>query len=290
MRGRYFFIILGLTPILAYYALFFVYPVISSFSISLHKWPLLRLQRPFVGFRNYAWALQDRLFWVSARNTLYFTLGWVAINTILALALALLITSLSAPLFKTIFRTAFFIPVVCSMSAVTIIFRWLFNPSFGALNHLLGYVGLGPFKWLTSSVEVMPSIILVSVWKSLGFTMVIFMAGLTTIPEQLYEAARIDGASARQVFFRITLPLLQPTMLFVLVTGVIEAMQMFTQVHVLTDGGPGSASLVIVKHLYNYGFQYLKMGQASAIAFILFGWILLVTLLQIRFFREGFEY
>ena len=149
---------------------------------------------------------------------------------------------------------------------------------------------MGPFTWLTSSAQVMPSIILVSVWKSLGFTMVIFMAGLTTIPSQLYEAARIDGASSRQVFLRICLPLLQPTMLFVLVTGVIEGMQMFTQVHVLTDGGPGTASLVMVKHLYNHAFEYFRMGRASAIAFILFAWILAVTLLQIRFFREGFEY
>ena len=161
---------------------------------------------------------------------------------------------------------------------------------FGILNYFLGFLGLGPFDWLSSPTQALPSIILMSVWKAVGYTMVIFLAGLTTIPREYYEAAQVDGASGWQLFRGITLPLLKPTTLFVIVTGMIGGFQVFTQVFVMTRGGPGTATRVLVMHIYDAGFRYFEMGEASALAFIQFAIIFIITFLQVRYFREEFEY
>jgi ABC-type sugar transport system permease subunit len=187
-------------------------------------------------------------------------------------------------------RGVIFMPVVTSMVAVSLMFVWLYQPMYGVLNYVLEFVGLGPYDFLNSPTQVMPSIVAMSVWKSVGYTMVLFLAGLTTIPSELYEAARVDGASGLQSFIHITIPLLKPTTLFALVTGMIGGFQVFTQIYVMTGGGPGTASRTLVMHIYETGFKFFEMGRASALAFLLFALVLVITILQLKYLRADFEY
>jgi len=283
------FIVLGLTPVLLYFLIFSVYPVFSAFKISLHRWGLLDLNRPFIGLTNYLWAFNDPVFWVSLKNTLYYAFYYVLWGTLLGMLLAVFVNSLVEP-FVTVMRGVIFMPVVTSMVAVSLMFVWLYQPMYGVLNYLLGFIGLGPFDFLMSTTQVMPSIVAMSVWKSVGYTMVLFLAGLTTIPGELYEAAKVDGASGWQSFLHITLTLLKPTTLFALVTGMIGGFQVFTQIYVMTGGGPGTASRTLVMHIYETGFKFFEMGRASALAFLLFALVLVITMLQLKYLQADFEY
>lgn len=283
------FIVLGLAPVLIYFFVFSIYPVFSAFYISLHRWGLLDLKRPFVGWDNYVWAFNDPVFWISIRNTFYYALYYVLWGSILGLVLALFVNSLREP-FVTMMRGIVFMPVVTSMVAVSLMFVWLYQPMYGVLNYVLGLVGLGPYQFLNSSSQVMPSIVAMSVWKTVGYTMVLFLAGLTTIPSEYYEAAKVDGASGLRSFIHITLPLLKPTTLFVLVTGMIGGFQVFTQIYVMTGGGPGTASRTLVMHIYETGFKFFEMGRASALAFVLFALVLVITIIQLKYFKADFEY
>lgn len=283
------FIIIGLFPVMTYFFIFSIYPVISAFYISLHRWGLLEKNRPFLGWGNYLWAFNDPVFWISVKNTLYYAFFYVVLSTIFGLLLALFVNSLREP-FVTLMRGVIFMPVVTSMVAVALMFVWLYQPMYGVLNYVLGFIGLGPYEWLNSSSQVMPSIIIMSVWKSVGYTMVIFLAGLTTIPSEFYEAAKVDGASQWKILFHITIPLLKPTTLFVLVTGMIGAFQVFTQIYVMTQGGPGTASRTLVMHIYETGFKFFEMGKASSLAFVLFALVLVVTIVQLKYFKPDFEY
>jgi multiple sugar transport system permease protein len=283
------FIVLGLAPVLVYFFVFSIYPVFSAFHISLHRWGLLDLKRPFVGWDNYVWAFNDPVFWISIKNTLYYALYYVLWGTFLGLVLALFVNSLREP-FVTMMRGIVFMPVVTSMVAVSLMFVWLYQPMYGVLNYVLGLVGLGPYQFLNSSSQVMPSIVAMSVWKTVGYTMVLFLAGLTTIPSEYYEAAKVDGASGLRSFIHITLPLLKPTTLFVLVTGMIGGFQVFTQIYVMTGGGPGTASRTLVMHIYETGFKFFEMGRASGLAFVLFALVLVITIIQLKYFKADFEY
>ncbi|NPV53619.1 MAG: sugar ABC transporter permease [Firmicutes bacterium] len=283
------FIVIGLFPVMTYFLIFSVYPVTSAFYISLHRWGLLEKEKPFFGMGNYLWAFNDPVFWVSVKNTIYFAFFYVLLGIVFGLLLALFVNSLRDP-FKSLMRGVIFMPVVTSMVAVALMFVWLYQPTFGVLNYVLGFIGLGPYEWLNSSSQAMPSIIIMSVWKSVGYTMVLFLAGLTTIPGEFYEAARVDGASQWRTLLHITIPLLKPTTLFVLVTGMIGAFQVFTQIYVMTQGGPGTATRTLVMHIYETGFKFFEMGRASALAFILFALVLVATILQLKYFKPDFEY
>ncbi|MBI2938913.1 MAG: sugar ABC transporter permease [Chloroflexi bacterium] len=278
-----------LTPILLYFAYFSYYPIFSALSMSFHRWSLTIPERPFIGLGNYVWVFNDPTFWISLTNTLYFAAVYVAACLVLGLVLGTLIFSFREP-FKSIMQTVVFLPVMTSMVVAAQVWDLMYMPGYGILNYLLGFVGLGPYMWLQSPQTVMPAIIILSVWKGLGYFVVLFIAGLTTIPYHLYEAASIDGASPFQAFWRISLPLLTPTTLFCLVTGSIGAFQVFTQVYATTRGGPGKASHVLLLYLYDHGFRFFEMGRASAIAFILFGLVLIVTLIQLRLLRSQFQY
>lgn len=282
-----------LVPILAYYAFFAVYPIFSAFWVSLHRWSLTVPRRPFVGVDNYVWVLNDGTFWISLTNTLYYAVAFVTASILIGLALGTLIWGFKEP-YKSILQTIVFFPVMTSMVVAAQVWELMYDPGYGILNHLLRAVGLSTHMWLRSPNEVMPSIIIMSVWKHVGYYAVLFIAGLTTIPQELYEVAWIDGASRWQTFWHIVLPLLAPTTVFCLVTGSIGAFQVFTQVYASTSavgiGGPGKASYVLLLYLYDHGFKYFEMGRASAIAFVLFGLVLVVTLIQMRLMRERFQY
>ncbi len=274
------FVIIGLIPAILWYLIFSGIPIIYSFYLSFYKWDFLNSAR-FVGLQNYVDVLtNDPLFYQALGNTFNFTIGNVLFGGVLAFFFALLINRLrkSAP----VFRTIFFLPVVSSMAAVAVLWRWLFQPKFGLINNILDLFGIGNIMWLQSPDTAMISVIIVSIWKGLGFTIVIFLAGLQGIPDSLYEAAAIDGANSWQKIRHITVPLLRPTIVFILITGVIGSLQAFTQMYVLTKGGPINSTLTIVYHLYIRAFEFFRMGSASAMSFMLFFIIIILTLIQLK--------
>jgi multiple sugar transport system permease protein len=182
----------------------------------------------------------------------------------------------------TFYRTAYFLPVVSSSIAVALVWAWVFNPDFGLVNEILSTFGLPRLKWLASSTWALPAIVIVSVWRGLGPSTVIFLAGLQGIPEELYDAAKIDGANARQLFRHITIPMLSPTTFFVIVVSIIGSFQVFDLVFMMTQGGPGRATLVLVYYIYQHAFRWFGMGYAASIAFVLFIVIFVLTLIQLR--------
>lgn len=276
------------SPLLAV-LLIVAFPVLYALYISFFHWNLLDSSRPFIGIQNYVQILGENRFHVALYNTFYYVVVYVSLVTLLGLIMALIAHNLRDAL-KTYIRTITFIPVVTSMVAVAVIWIWLYQPSFGLINHLLSYVDLGPYKWLQDPKLAMNSVIAMTLWKSVGFTMIIYVAGLVNIPHEYYEAAVVDGANTWHTTWYITLPLLKSVTLFLVVTGVINAFQVFTQTYVMTKGGPGTATTTIVLEIYYRGFQFLRMGEASALAFILFGIIFVITLLQLKYFRADVTY
>lgn len=270
---------LFLGPSLLHLLLFSVGPILFALWLSFHEWSLVEPARPFVGLDNYARLLEDGAFWRSVLNTAIYVL-FVPVAMVVALGLALLVDRR----FRGVrfLRTVFFLPYITSFVAISLTWRWMYEPELGLLNALLRRVGLGEVPWLTSPATALPSLMLMSVWMYAGYMMVIFLAGLQSIPQSLYESAKIDGAGPWHRFRRITLPLLRPTTLFVLVTMVIFMFQVFTAVYVMTEGGPLNATDVIVYHIYRNAWEYLRMGYASAMSWVLFAIVFLITLVQLK--------
>ena len=268
-----------LVPNLLGFLIFTVFPVVASFVLSFSEWDLLSPMK-FVGVSNYVNLASDETFWKVLWNTFYFTLGTVPIGIALshlrAVALNHKIRGVK------LFRAMYFLPVISSTVAVAIVWQWLYNPHFGLLNYILSLFGIEGPLWLTSTTWAMPAVIITSIWKGLGFNMLLFLAGLQGIDSQFYEAAKIDGANAVRQFFHITVPLLAPTTFFVTVMSIINSFQVFDQIHVMTQGGPARSTSVLVHYLYQNAFQYFKMGYASAIAYVLFIIVFVVTMLQFR--------
>ncbi|HIC89989.1 MAG TPA: sugar ABC transporter permease [Anaerolineae bacterium] len=272
---RAFWAYVFITPALVFFVLIVLYPVFRALQMSLYRWPLGAPQKTFLGLANYVELFHDRVFVKSLFNTFWYTLGTVPATLVLALGLALL---LNMKLLKgrSLFRTVYFVPVVSSVVAVSFVWRWLLEPSFGLINYGLRLFHLPAPGWLASTTWAMPGIMLVGIWRELGFYMVIFLAGLQTIPQELYEAATVDGANWKQCFWKITLPLLNPSLVFAAVIAVINGLQMFTQVYVMTGGGtkvPGGplhSTRTIVLHIVQAAFRSREMGYASAAAFVLF--------------------
>ena len=269
-----------IAPNLAAFLVFVVGPVIAGLALSLTEWDLLSTPR-FIGIDNYVKLLTgDRLFWLSMGNTLYYSLLTVPTGIVVSLVLALMLNQpLSGVRF---YRTIYFIPVVSSSVAVALVWKWFYNSEFGILNWLLEFVNVPPQRWLTSQSWAMPAVAITVIWKTMGYNMVIFLAGLQDVPPSLHEAASIDGANAWQRFWSITLPLLRPHLFFVLVVSIIGSFQAFDMVYVMTGGGPGNATLVYNYHIWQNAFQFFKMGYASAMAYILFFLIFVITLIQVR--------
>ena len=274
-----------LAPALSAISAFFFVPVVASVFLSLTDFDLYALAHRsnlrFVGAENYVHLLRDPLFWVALKNTAYFVAVGGPLSIAASLGAALLVT---APLvrFKTVFRTIFFLPVITTLVAVAVVWRYVYQPRFGLLNYGLAALGIGPVDWLGDPRWAMPSIILLAVWKNFGFNMVIFMAGLQSIPDRLYEAASIDGARAWNQFRHVTLPMLAPTFLFVSLMTAIGYFQLFAEPYVMTEGGPAHSTLSIVLLMYQHGFRWCNMGYAAAVAFVLFVIILSLTLVLMR--------
>lgn len=282
--------ILFLAPAFSVLGLFFLIPIGAALLLSLTDFDLYAIadwdNLRMIGFRNYATLLETPIFWKALRNTLYFALLGGPLTVVISLGAAVLVDAKLTRL-RPLFRTVFFAPVVTTMVAVAIVFRYLFHTRFGMINYGLGSIGIDGPDWLGDPLWAMPAIIILAVWKNFGYTMVIFMAGLQSIPEELYEAARIDGAGWLQQFRRITIPMLAPTFVFVGIVTAIGYLQLFAEPYVMTpDGGPLDSTLSVVMYMYLEGFRWWNMGYAAAIAFMLFLVIALVTIIQIRLQKD----
>jgi len=277
-----------LAPALVLIGVFFFLPVAAALALSFTDFDIYAIgdaaNARFVGLRNYGQLLETPLFWQALRNTFYFALVGGPLSIAVSLAAALLLNARLVR-FKGFFRTVYFAPFVTTLVAVAIVWRYLYHTRYGLLNYVLGWVGIGPVDWLGDPRWSMPAIILMAVWKNFGYNMLIFIAGLQAIPEELYEAARIDGATALQRFRHVTIPQLGPTLLFVGVITMIGYFQLFVEPYVMTQGGPLRSTTSVVLLMYEEGFRWWRMGFAAAVAFVLFVIILAATLLQLRLQR-----
>lgn len=269
-----------LLPTIVSVLVFILFPVIFSFYISFHKYDYLSTNRPFVGFHNYIRMFTSERFWQTLANSARYALGIVPLNIVCALSLALLVNNKVRGI--NFFRTAYFSPVVTSSVAVAMIWGWIFDPAFGLLNWLLRLIGLKGLMWLGDPKLAMWCLVVMATWNGVGYNMMIFLAGLQGIPQEYYDAATVDGANGFQRFRYVTLPLLSPTTFFVFITGIIGALQVFDQIWVLTKGGPAGTTRTIVYFLWEQGFTNFDMGYASAIAYVLFIFIFVLTLINWR--------
>ena len=278
------------TPALTVIGVFFALPVLAAFALSLTDFDLYALANlknlRFVGFDNYRDVLAAPLFWKALLNTLYFVAVGVPLSLAASLGAALLLNSPLAR-FRGLFRTALFAPVVTTVVAVAVIWRYLFHTRYGLINYALVHLGIAPIDWLGDPHWSMPAIILFAVWKNFGYNMIILLAGLQGIPPDLYEAARIDGASAWQQFRFITLPSLRPVLLLVSVITVAGYFQLFAEPYVMTRGDPLQSTVSVLYYMYEEGFKWWSLGRASAIAFLLFALTLAVTRVMLYLSRRG---
>ena len=260
--------------------IFMLIPIIMGFVISLTNYDGFK-KFEFVGLSNYLKLFTDEYFQISLRNNVLFTLITVPSTIVIALLLAVALnTGLKG---TSVFRTLFFFPTITSMVAVGIVWSMMFHPTRGPINQLLMSMGMtNPPQWLVSTKLALYSVMIVAVWKQAGYYMVMLLAGLQAIPKYLYESAEIDGANAVQRFFKITLPMLSPTMFLVTIMSIINSFQVFDLISVMTEGGPGRSTNVLVYRIYQEGFKYLRFGYGSAMAYVLFLIIMIVTLIQFR--------
>ena len=262
-------------------------PIVAGLIISFTSWDMLTAPA-FVGIDNYVDLVRDPLMWRSLLNTVYYAVLTIPGSMVIGLALALAVNR-AGWAFKA-YRTLFFIPVVSSAVAVSLMWKWVYNDDFGLFNWILRSVGLPAVGWLSDPNLALPSVAIVAIWKTMGYNMVFFLAGLQGIPAQLYEASAMDGAGWWARLWHITLPMLSPTTLFIAVVSVIGSFQVFDQVFVMTQGGPGNATIVYNYYLWQNAFQYFHMGYASALAYILFLLISIVTIFQVKIFNRRVVY
>jgi multiple sugar transport system permease protein len=283
--------ILFIMPAMTHLGLFLIFPLVLSFFLSFTNFDIYSLTdwkaTSFVGIDNYARLLADPLFWRSVLNTLYFVVVGGPLTIALALTLAVLLNARLLP-YKSLFRTALFLPVITPLVAIAVVWRWIYAPpGNGILNYLMDLVGLPQMAWLGDPSLAMPSLIAMATWKNVGFSMVIFVAGLQAIPRELYEASDLDGASPWQSFWNVTLPLLRPTLVFVTIITTIGYMQFFAEPYVMTEGGPQNSTRSVVLHLYKEGFGFFNLGYASAIAYTLAAAIAVLSLFQLRWAKDS---
>ena len=269
---------LFILPSLVIFITFMIIPIFMGLYISLTDYDGFKTMN-FVGLQNYAAMFKDSYFLVSFKNNIVYTLFTVPGTLILSLLLAVAVNKGIKG--SSVFKTVFFFPYITSMVAVGIIWTLLFNPTVGPINNFIKSIGIAnPPGWLLSTKSALPAVMIVTVWKWAGYYMIIFLAGLQGIPKQLYEASEVDGASGLTKFFHITLPLLSPTTFLILILLIINSFQVFDLINIMTEGGPGRATNVLVYRIYQEGFKYMHFGYASAEAYFLFAIILIITGIQ----------
>lgn len=259
---------------------FSLYPVGYSLYLSFTKYdPLAGISPQFIGLSNYIEIMNDPTFWQAVKNTVIFVVGTIPVTTAIAIILAVFLNQKIK--FRSFFRASYFVPVMTSVVVISTVFTYIYSP-YGLLNSLLNLFGIPGKNWLLNTNFALPAIMVMMIWASFGYYTVLFLAGLQNIPEEIYESAAIDGANTVQTFFRITLPLLRPMLIFALVINTIRSFQIFSQIFVMTQGGPLGSTRTIVYYLYNMGFQKFRMGYASGIAYLLFILILVFSVIQMK--------
>lgn len=269
--------------------IFIVGPMIYSFVLSFHEWNVFRPPE-FVGFANFERLAGDSRVFVSFKNTFILMFMTVGMLEVLALSLAILVKRLTGGLLGYFFRTVYFFPVLLSGASVAVMLGYMFHQEFGVINYYLSQLGFEKVPWLTSSSVVLITIALTTVWRNLGFTFIIYLGGVSALPEEILEAADVDGAQGWRKLWSITLPLLSPTILFATVTDVIKMLQFFDEPFIMTRGGPGDASRTVVMMMYDSAFGHLELGYGSAIALTLFAVIMIVTAIQFYLSRRWVFY
>lgn len=277
-------------PAAALFLTFWIYPILKGFQISFYDWSINpNLPSTFVGLDNYRQAFQDHVFWVALRNTVLYMVITVPGQIVLALSVAVLLDRIRIG--RVFFRTIYYLPVVTSWVIVSVLFRYLFAHQ-GLANYLLTdilHLTSNYISWFRSPTTALTVIVLLGIWKGIGWSMLIFLAALQTIPGELYEAAKIDGANAWHQFRRVTLPLLRPTMVFVLVMLVIGGFNVFISVQLITGGGPLNQTQVVLSYMYKSAFSFLDFGYGAALSYLLAALIFIITLLQLKFLRKSTE-
>lgn len=289
------FVCATLVPLALLFIVFWIYPVLNGLWGSFTDWRAFSPDRQFVGLRNYARLVNDSIFITALVNTLQFAAMYLPLQIACGLGLALAIEA-SGKL-KSFFRTVYFLPVVTSVIATSLIFKWLYQPTLGLFNQLLELAGLPTLGFLQSPSQALASIVFYTLWKSLGVTMVLFMAGLNGIDRSFYEAAKVDGGSRWPIFWQITVPLLRPTTILVLVTGIINTLQVFEPIFIMSSvgensppGGPANSTTVVAIYQWATAFEELDLGYGMAMGIALFAIILVVTLAQSRLLKQSWEY
>ncbi len=277
--------VLFVSPLIIGFVVFNVYPLLASIYLSFTEYEIYS-PPAWVGIRNYLSLFRDERFWKVMQNTIVYILGNVPLQVVFSMILASLLNHKLPGIYA--YRTAFFIPVVTSWVAAGVCLRWILAKDIGLLNYGLSFIGIEGPSWLMDPGWAMVSIIMSNLWKGVGFNTMLYLAGLQDIPTEIHDAARVDGAGRLQKFFRITVPLLRPTTFFVTTLAIINSFQVFANIYVMTQGGPMDSTRVIVYHLWETGFMFLRMGEASAIAWVLFTLIFIVTLIRWRGSRGGY--
>ncbi|HJV71713.1 sugar ABC transporter permease [Ideonella sp.] len=281
---------LFVAPAMLAIAVFFVVPVVAALAMSFTDFDIYALADlrnvRFIGLSNYLQLLGTPLFWRALANTMFFVVAGVPLSIAASLGAALLLNSPLAR-FKGFYRTALFAPVVTTLVAVAVVWRYLLHTRYGLLNHALTGLGLDPVDWLGDPRWAMPAIVLMSVWKNFGYNMIILLAGLQAIPRDLYEAAELEGATAWQQLRHVTLPALAPMLLMVSILTMAGHFQLFAEPYVMTQGGPAQRTVTVLYFMYEEGFKWWSLGSASAVAFVLFVFMFVFTLLQMRVSRSA---
>jgi ABC-type sugar transport system permease subunit len=280
---------LYLIPSLIFLVAFTYYPIISAVYISLHEWNLFTPRPYFVGLENYAALLDDPLFWRVVRNTVVYVLGTIPITMLLALTLAILLNERLGWL-RNVYRVAAFYPTMIPMAAAAMLWVWLLNPGIGLINHYLSWLGVPRIEWLYNMDWALPAIMFTAIWKNFGYFMLIYLAGLQNLPGELYESASLEGAGFWQKVRYITLPLLAPTSVFVIVVGIITSFNVFDLVHLMTQGGPGNRTNVMVYYIYQNAFRFSDLGMGSTLTVVFVVAILIVILVIMRFLERRAHY
>ncbi len=278
-----------LLPSLVPFVVFVAGPLLAAVALSFFKYDILTPPE-FAGLDNFRHFFEDGRIVAIYRNTVIYVVGTVTLETVLALLLAVATNRKIPGVLRYIFRTTYFFPVLTSLAAVSIVWGYLYHTNFGVINYYIGELGGPQIRWLTSSDYAMPALIFLGVWKGVGFSYILFIAGLQNIPRHLYEAAAIDGAGRLSTFFNITLPLLSPTLFFATVIALINGFQIFDSPYMMTQGGPGDATRTVALYLQEQGFRFFDMGYAATISLSLFLVILVLTLIQFRFGRSWVHY
>ena len=279
---------LFVAPALIVFIVFSIYPILNTIFLSFYEWDMISPTKEFVGIKNYQTLFRDVKFYQTLSNTFVYMLLTVGLGVILAIALALFLRKDTR--INKFMQNLIFTPYIVSLASISFLWMWLMNNDFGLLNYLLSLVGIGPIDWLGNPKVALISLVIISVWKTLGYNTLIILSALQSIPKHLYEAASLDKATKRQTFFKITLPMISPTLFFLTIVSIIASFKVFETIQIITNGGPQNSTNTLVYSIYEYGFQFYKIGYASTIGVILLVIISIFTIIYFKLLSKKVHY